>query len=171
MKSPLLPNPCSTTTRKTRTLVYSYNSMCSISLRLCQMQLNEIENKITSSKRLSKKYKNNNNYQLNPRYHPVINLKTFQIPGQVFLVKKENKIKNIKNKNKNSIFIKYCKPLQIKAVVCRCSSKQVFLKISGLQGCSFIKKRLQQRCFPVKFEKFLRTHFFTEHLRWLLLNI
>ena len=171
MKSPLLPNPCSTTTRKTRTLVYSYNSLCSTSLRLCQMQLNEIENKITSSKRLSKKYKNNNNDQLNPRYYPVINLKTFQIPGHVFLVKKENKIKNIKNKNKNSIFIKYCKPLQIKTVVCRCSSKQVFLKISGLQGCSFIKKRLQQRCFPVKFEKFLRKHFFTEHLRWLLLNI
>ena len=29
--------------------------------------------------------------------------------------------------------------------------------------------RLQRRCFPVKFAKFLRTSFFTEHLRWLLL--
>ena len=27
------------------------------------------------------------------------------------------------------------------------------------------------RCFPVNFAKFLRTHFFTEHLRWLLLTI
>ena len=29
---------------------------------------------------------------------------------------------------------------------------------------------LQHRRFPVKFAKFLRTPFFTEHLRWLLLN-
>ena len=31
-------------------------------------------------------------------------------------------------------------------------------------------KRLQHRCFPVKFEKFLRKCFFREHLRWLLLK-
>ena len=147
MKSPLLPNPCSTTTRKTRTLFYSYNSLCSISLRLCQMQLNEIENKITSSKRLSKKYKNNNNDQLNPRYYPVINLKTFQIPGHVFLVKKENKIKNIKNKNKNSIFSKYCKPLQIKAVVCICSSKQMFLKIQAFKAAALSKRDCNKGAF------------------------
>ena len=35
---------------------------------------------------------------------------------------------------------------------------------------SVIKKRLQHRCFPVKFAIFLRTPFFIEHLRWLLLN-
>ena len=29
---------------------------------------------------------------------------------------------------------------------------------------NFIKKRLQHRCFPVKFKKFLRTSFYTEHL-------
>ena len=34
---------------------------------------------------------------------------------------------------------------------------------------AFNKKRLQQRRFPVKFAKFLRTLFFTKHLRWLLL--
>ena len=28
----------------------------------------------------------------------------------------------------------------------------------------------KHRCFPPKFAKFQRTHFFTEHLRWLLLN-
>ena len=32
----------------------------------------------------------------------------------------------------------------------------------------FIKKRLQHRCFPVKFVKLLRTFIFTEYLRWLL---
>ena len=32
------------------------------------------------------------------------------------------------------------------------------------QACNFIKKRLQHRCFPMKFTKSLRTPFFTEHL-------
>ena len=36
--------------------------------------------------------------------------------------------------------------------------------------CNSIKKRLQHRCFPVKFAKFLITAFFTKHLRWLLLD-
>ena len=40
---------------------------------------------------------------------------------------------------------------------------------------SFTEKHLcwslQHRCFPVKFSKFLRTPLFTEHPRWLLLNI
>ena len=54
----------------------------------------------------------------------------------------------------------------------RCSVKKMFLKVSqispentcvgvcfqyGLQTCNSIKKRLQHRCFPVKFAKFLRT--------------
>ena len=34
----------------------------------------------------------------------------------------------------------------------------------------FIKKRLQHKCFLVNFAKFLRTDFFNEHLRSLLLN-
>ena len=38
-----------------------------------------------------------------------------------------------------------------------------------LQGCNFIKRKLQHRCFPVKFAKFLSTPFFTEHLWRLLL--
>ena len=29
----------------------------------------------------------------------------------------------------------------------------------GLKACNFIKKRLQHRCFPVKFKKILRTPF------------
>ena len=34
---------------------------------------------------------------------------------------------------------------------------------------TLLKKKLWHRCFPVSFEKFLRTPFFTEHLWWLLL--
>ena len=77
----------------------------------------------------------------------------------------------------------------MEAVVRRCSSKYVFLKISQVSQertcvrvsfnkivgpklpCNFIKNRLQHRCFPVKFTNFLRTPFFTEHLRWLPLKI
>ena len=45
------------------------------------------------------------------------------------------------------------------------------IKLQVLKTCNFIKKRLQHRCFPVKFAKFLRTpFFFTKHFRWLLLN-
>ena len=45
-----------------------------------------------------------------------------------------------------------------------------FSKVAGLICCNFIKKRLLHRCFPVKFAKFLRTLFFTEHLHWMLLR-
>ena len=48
--------------------------------------------------------------------------------------------------------------LYSEAVAWRCSS------------CNIIKKRLQCRCFPVKFAKFVRTLFFIEHLRWLLFS-
>ena len=72
------------------------------------------------------------------------------------------------------------KILTLEAVVRRCSSKLVLLKISviftgkHLWWSSFsiklIKKRFQHRCFPVKFPKFLRTPHFTEQLRWVLLQ-
>ena len=42
-----------------------------------------------------------------------------------------------------------------------------FSKVAGLQ---LNYERLQHRCFRVKFVKFLRTSFLTEHLRWLLLE-
>ena len=42
--------------------------------------------------------------------------------------------------------------------------ESVFNKVAGLQACNFVKKRLQQRCNLVKFAKFLRILFFTEHL-------
>ena len=47
--------------------------------------------------------------------------------------------------------------------------ESLFNKVAGLEACNFIKKRIQQRCFPVKFAKLFKTPFFTEHLQWLLL--
>ena len=44
-------------------------------------------------------------------------------------------------------------------------------KVVGVQACNVIKKRPQNSCFPVKFAKFLRITFFTEHPRWLLLDV
>ena len=54
----------------------------------------------------------------------------------------------------------------------RCSWKYLcwslfFNKVAGLQ---LYYKILQHRCFPVKYVTFLRTPFFTEQLRWLLLE-
>ena len=70
--------------------------------------------------------------------------------------------------------------LQNKAVTQRCSVKKVFLEISQNSKentCardSFLinlqaKKESLAQVFPVNFAKFLRTHFLTEHLWWLLL--
>ena len=38
--------------------------------------------------------------------------------------------------------------------------ESLFNKVSGRQTCNFLKKRLQHRCFPVNFAKFLRTLFY-----------
>ena len=43
-------------------------------------------------------------------------------------------------------------------------------KVADPQACSFIKKRLQHRCFPMKFTKFLRTPFLKKICERLLLN-
>ena len=47
----------------------------------------------------------------------------------------------------------------------------LFNKAAGLNVCNSIKKRLQQRRFLLKVEKFLRTPFFTEEFQWLLLSV
>ena len=52
-----------------------------------------------------------------------------------------------------------------------CWSLFLILFFSGLTPATLLKKRLQHRCFPVKFLKILKTPFFTEHLRWLPLLI
>ena len=36
---------------------------------------------------------------------------------------------------------------------------------------TLLKKKPWHRCFHVNFTKFLRTHFLTEHLRWLVLHV
>ena len=41
----------------------------------------------------------------------------------------------------------------------------LFNKFAGLRLATLSKKRLWQRGLPVNFAKFLRTYFFTEHLR------
>ena len=58
------------------------------------------------------------------------------------------------------------------AVFRRCFVKKVFFEIlqnSQENTCARVSflKRLWHRCFSVNFAKFLRTPFFTEHLRWL----
>ena len=45
--------------------------------------------------------------------------------------------------------------------------RSLFNKVAGTQNCNFIKKRLQRRCFSVKFAQLLRKPFLTEHLYWL----
>ena len=44
------------------------------------------------------------------------------------------------------------------------------LPFTGVRPVTLVKKSIWHRCFPVNFTKFLRTLFFTEHLRWLLLS-
>ena len=71
----------------------------------------------------------------------------------------------------------------------RCSLKKVFLKnfskflgkhlcwslffnkVSGQRPATLLKKRLQQRCFPVNFMKFLKTPFWQNTSWWLLLFV
>ena len=43
-------------------------------------------------------------------------------------------------------------------------------KVTGLEACNFIKKRLQHGCFPVNIAKFLRKALLIEHFGWLLLK-
>ena len=44
-------------------------------------------------------------------------------------------------------------------------------KNAGLQACSFVKKRLQHRCFPVNIDKFLRALILKNICGWLLLRV
>ena len=40
-----------------------------------------------------------------------------------------------------------------------------FNKVAGLQACSFIKKGLQHRCFPLNIAKFFKSACFEKHLQ------
>ena len=46
-----------------------------------------------------------------------------------------------------------------------------FNKAESLQPATLLKRRLWYKCFLLNFAKFLRTPFFTKHLRWLLLSL
>ena len=46
-----------------------------------------------------------------------------------------------------------------------------FYLIKIIQTCNFLKKRLQDRCFPAKFAKFWRTSILKNIYEWLLLKI
>ena len=62
----------------------------------------------------------------------------------------------IRNVQKQPVFCKapevFCKA-PVKAPVL----ESLLNKVQGPQACHFTKKRLEHRCFPVKFAKFLRT--------------
>ena len=47
--------------------------------------------------------------------------------------------------------------------------QSLFFNKAGLRPATLLKKRPWHRYFPVNFAKVLRTPFFLEHLRWLLL--
>ena len=46
----------------------------------------------------------------------------------------------------------------------------IFNEVAGPRSASWLKKKPWHKCFCVNFVKFLRTHFFIEHLWWLLLK-
>ena len=50
-----------------------------------------------------------------------------------------------------------------------CLVMLTFFRPAG--ACNFFEKRLEHRCFLVNIVRFLRIHFFKEHLWWLLLLI
>ena len=50
-----------------------------------------------------------------------------------------------------------------------CARVSFLIKLEA-SACSFIKKRLWHRCFPVNFAKFLRTSFLQNTSGWLLLT-
>ena len=56
-------------------------------------------------------------------------------------------------------------------VFCKKRVLRNFAKFTGKHLCErlFFNKSLWHRCFPMNFAKLLRTLFFTEHRRWLLL--
>ena len=82
--------------------------------------------------------------------------------------KKEKKKQSVTDALQKRFSKKFCKFPKKTPVL-----ESLFKKVAGLKACqglNLIKKTFQHRCFPVKFVKFLRTVFFTEHLHWFLLK-
>ena len=59
----------------------------------------------------------------------------------------------------------FCKKVALKCFL------KIYKKTPVPKPVTLLKKRLWYRWFPVNFAKFLRTPFFRERLRWLLLNL
>ena len=59
----------------------------------------------------------------------------------------------------------FCKKVALKCFL------KIYKKTPVPKPATLLKKRLWYRWFPVNFAKFLRTPFFIERLRWLLLNL
>ena len=98
-------------------------------------------------------------------------------------------LRHLSKKNVSlSFVVKYKKRHHLEPVIRRCSAKNLFLKnfaiftgqhlrwnfclieqAEACNACKLIKMRLQYRCFPANFAKFLRTSFSIKHLWQLLL--
>ena len=107
---------------------------------------------------------------------------------KVFAFTKKNtrNYKGAYTKSVKKCYEKSLRATKTEAAVRRCSSKFMFLKkpqnshdeilrsafinIKNSEPCNFIKKSLRHRCFPANFAKCLRTTFFKEQLRCLLLK-
>ena len=84
-----------------------------------------------------------------------------------------------------SSLLKYKKNMRLESSISTSNRPEVFCKkvvlrnftkftgkylCQSLRPATLLKKRLWHRCFPANFVKFLRTSFFIERLRWLLLH-
>ena len=58
-------------------------------------------------------------------------------------------------------FSEHCKDVIIAEVYIA----YAYFRFKHIQVRSFIKKRLQNRCFPMKFQKIFKNTYFEEHLR------
>ena len=65
---------------------------------------------------------------------------------------------------KRMCFIKEADPINFVIFTEKHLCWSLFNKVAGLKACNVIDKRLQYRCFPVGFAKFLR-HLFEDYLR------
>ena len=92
----------------------------------------------------------------------------FDIVRQTYLGENSNHQKVRKSENcttlHNWIYVNVYFSAMIEAAIRICSLKWVLLEfpfneVAGLKTCSFIKKRLQHRCFPVNIAKCLKTVF------------
>ena len=74
-------------------------------------------------------------------------------------------LQNTSRSSRLQIFLKIGIPKRFANFTGKHLCCSLLLKNLQAEGLQLHKKRLQRRCFPVKFAKFLRTPFLTEHLQ------